>query len=325
MSRPAEDAIATCVLPAAARLGECPVWSPDEARLYWVDIDGRAVHRFDPASGLDEQRPAPGRPASLALTATAGRLLVAVERRLGFLDWDSGAWLDWVVLEPDDATSAGGGEDRAGTGEGAAAEGNRLNDGRCDPAGRFWVGSMFAPSSAGRATGILHRVERDGTAIPVRTGIGVSNGLAFAPDGGTMYFADTHRDVVWAYDYDVDAGEASNERVFLDFGPLPGRPDGACVDEDGCYWIACVFGWAVLRVTPSGQIDRRIAVPVEKPTMPAFGGDDLSTLFITTIGGGGSHAIDPTQADAGGLFAIETGIRGLPEARFEGGPASVAT
>jgi L-arabinonolactonase len=298
---------ATCVLPAAAQLGECPVWSPSEARLYWVDIDGRAVHRYDPRTGLDEQRPAPGRPASLALTATPGRVLVAVERRLGFLDWHSGAWIDWVVLEPDD----GGG--------------NRLNDGRCDPAGRFWVGSMFDPSSAGAATGLLHRVERDGTAVTVRTGIGVSNGLAFAPDGRTMYFADTHRDVVWAYDYDIDTGEASNERVFLDFGPLPGRPDGACVDQDGCYWIACVYGWAVLRVTPGGAIDRQIAVPVEKPTMPAFGGTDLSTLFITTIGGGGSHAIAPTQPDAGGLFAVETGLRGLPEPRFEGGPAPVAT
>jgi len=313
---------ATCVLPAAARLGECPVWSPNEARLYWVDIDGRAVHRYDPSTGLDEQRPAPGRPASLALTATAGRLLVAVERRLGFLDWKTGAWLDWVMLEPDDGGAAGSGADGGRDGPGG---GNRLNDGRCDPAGRFWVGSMFDPSSAGRATGLLHRVERDGTAVTVRSGIGVANGLAFAPDGRTMYFADTHRDVVWAYDYDVDAGEASNERVFLDFGPLPGRPDGACVDQDGCYWIACVYGWAVLRVTPGGTIDRQIAVPVEKPTMPAFGGKDLSTLFITTIGGGGSHAIDPAQPDAGGLFAVETGLSGLPEPRFEGGPAPVAT
>jgi L-arabinonolactonase len=308
MSPSASDGpAATCVLPAAARLGECPVWSASEARLYWVDIDGRAVHRYDPRTGLDEQRPAPGRPASLALTATPGRLLVAVERRLGFLDWDTGAWLDWVVLEPDS-----GGD-------------NRLNDGRCDPAGRFWVGSMFDPSSAGRATGLLHRVERDGTAVTVRTGIGVSNGLAFAPDGRTMYFADTHRDVVWSYDYDVDTGEASNERVFLDFGPLPGRPDGACVDQDGCYWIACVYGWAVLRVTPGGAIDRQIAVPVEKPTMPAFGGNDLSTLFITTIGGGGSHRTDPAQPNAGGLFAVEPGVRGLVEPRFEGGPSPVAT
>ncbi len=315
---------ATCVLPAAAQLGECPVWSSDERRLYWVDIDGRAVHRYDPTTGIDEQRPAPGRPASLALTATTGRLLVAVERRLAFLDWGSGSWLDWVALEPDGGVESGGSGDRDGGGHDPGG-GNRLNDGRCDPAGRFWVGSMWDPSSAGRATGLLHRVGRDGTAVTVKSGIGVANGLAFAPDGRTMYFADTHRDLVWAYDYDLDTGEASNERVFLDFGPLPGRPDGACVDADGCYWIACVYGWAVLRVTPDGAVNRRIPVPVEKPTMPAFGGDDLSTLFITTIGGGGSHRPDPKQPDAGGLFAVETGVRGLPEPRFEGGPASVAT
>ena len=306
MSHPeVDDRTATCVLPARARLGECPTWSPTEARLYWVDIDGRAVHRFDPATGLDERRPAPGRPASLALTNAQERLLVAIEGRLAFLDWRSGAWTDWILLEPDDL-------------------GNRLNDGRCDPAGRFWVGSMSDPATAGGgtrpATGLLHRVEADGTTVSVRSGIGVTNGLAFAPDGRTMYFADTHRDTVWVYDYDVSTGEATNERVFLDFGSLPGRPDGACVDEDGGYWIACVYGWKVLRVTPDGAIDLQIDVPVEKPTMPAFGGPDLSTLFITSIGGGGSHAIDPAQPDAGGLFAVEVGVRGLPEPRFDGGP-----
>jgi L-arabinonolactonase len=272
-----------------------------------VDIDGQAVHRFDPATGRDEQRSAPGRPASLALTDTPERLLVAIEDRLAFLDWASGTWTDWVVLEAADLR-------------------NRLNDGRCDPAGRFWVGSMSDPAIASGAgprpaTGLLHRVEADGTAVTVRSGIGVTNGLAFAPDGRTMYFADTHRDTVWAYDYDVSTGEATNERVFLDFASLPGRPDGACVDEDGCYWIACVYGSAVLRVTPAGTIDRQVAVPVLKPTMPAFGGPDMSTLFITSIGGGGSHAIDPAQPEAGGLFAIDAGVRGLPEPRFAGSPS----
>ena len=125
---------------------------------------------------------------------------------------------------------------------------------------------MFDPAAARKATGLLHCVEPDGAHRTVRSGIGVSNGLAFAPDGRTMYFADTHRDMIWAYDYDVDDGAATNERVFLDFGPLPGRPDGACVDETGCYWIACVTGGMVLRVTPAGAIDRRVRVPVTKPT-----------------------------------------------------------
>jgi sugar lactone lactonase YvrE len=175
---------------------------------------------------------------------------------------------------------------------------------------------MFDPAAAGRFTGMLHRVGPRGEVTTVRREIGIANGLAFSPDGSTMYFADTHRETVWAYDYDVATGDAVNERIFLDFRDLPGRPDGACVDQDGCYWVACVYGWAVIRVTPGGAIDRRIGLPIEKPTMPAFGGPDLSTLFVTSIGEGGSRPSAPGQRDPGGLFAIETGSRGLVEPRF---------
>jgi L-arabinonolactonase len=299
--RAVTELAAICVLPARAMLGESPVWSEREGRLYWIDIDGRLVHRSDPVSGLEETRTAPGRPGSLALTADEGRILVAIEERIAFLDWADDRWEDWVALEP-------------------AGSGNRLNDGRTDPAGRFWVGSMFDPTSAEKATGMLHRVEVDGSSTVTRDGIGVSNGLAFSPDGRTMYWADTKRDTVWAYDYDVDAGEATGERVFLDFSDLPGRPDGACTDADGCYWIACVYGSAVLRVTPDGVLDGRVNLPVPKPTMPTFGGPDLSTLYITTIGGGGSHAVDPAYPEAGGVFAVETGVRGFPQPAFAGGP-----
>jgi sugar lactone lactonase YvrE len=176
---------------------------------------------------------------------------------------------------------------------------------------------MYEQSSAGRTTGSLYRVAADGTSTRTRTDIGVPNGLAFSPDGRTMYWADTHRDMVWAYDYDVDDGVPSRERPFLDFRDLPGRPDGACVDEAGGYWIACVYGSAVLRATPEGRVDRIIAVPVAKPTMPAFGGPERSTLYVTSIGGGGSHPIDPDPA-AGGVFAIDTDQRGLPEWTFAG-------
>jgi sugar lactone lactonase YvrE len=302
--RSSAERLAAPVSSVRAQLGECPLWSPTDGRLYWIDIDGRAVHRHDPTSGLDETRSAPGRPGSIALTTAPGRLLVAIEGRIAFFDWSTGAWQDWIDLEPEDT-------------------GNRMNDGRCDRAGRFWVGSMLADTDAGRSTGILHRVEPDGGTMAVRSGIGIPNGLAFAPDGRTMYFADTHRDLVWAYDYDPATGEPTNERVFLDFETLPGRPDGATVDEAGCYWIACVYGSVVLRVTPAGRVDRRVPVPVPKPTMAAFGGDDLSTLFVTTIGGGGTHEVDPTLPDAGALLAIDVGVRGLPEPAFAGGPPAM--
>jgi len=295
------DATAALVLPARAQLGECPLWSVGEGRLYWEDIDGRAVHRFDPSTGLDESRELPGRPGSMALTPTLGRLMVAMEGRLGFLDFDDGTWVDWIELEAEDRR-------------------NRMNDGRTDPAGRFWVGTMFDPAGEERASGSLYRVEPGGTSVVMRTDIGVPNGLAFSPDGRTMYWADTHRDTVWAYDYDIETGSPTNERVFLDFASLPGRPDGACVDAEGGYWIACVYGSAVLRVTPDGAVDRQIVVPTLKPTMPAFGGPDLSTLFVTSIGGGGSHKRDPHDPEAGGLYAVELDVRGLPDPVFAGGP-----
>jgi sugar lactone lactonase YvrE len=286
-----------CVLTAGASLGECPVWSSEEKVLYWVDIDGRAVHAFDPATGVDRSWPLDGRPGAIALTDDISVLLVAVENELGWLSLESGEVTQWQVLE----------ESRPGV---------RLNDGRCDPAGRFWVGGMFVPTSARRFEAWLHRIEHDGSSVTTRGKVGVSNGLAFSPDGTVMYWADTLHETVWAYDYDVSTGEQHNERVFLDFAPLPGRPDGACIDETGCYWIACVGGSALLRITPQGVVDRNIPVPVPRPTMPAFGGADLDTLFVTTIGrrpgdaGGSGHP--------GGIYAFEPGVRGLKEPRFGG-------
>jgi L-arabinonolactonase len=288
-----------CVLDAGAALGECPVWDGRGKCLFWIDIDSRAVHRFDPSSGTNDTRLLPARPGSFALTDDPDRLLVAVEHQLVDLTWSTGDVVERSVLEPE-------------------GPGKRLNDGRCDPAGRFWVGSMGDPPTDGRDAGRLHRVEPDGTAEVVRTGIGVSNALAFSPDGSVMYWADTTRETVWAYDYDIATGVPSNERVFLDFANLPGKPDGACVDETGCFWVACVYGWSLLRATPDGDVDRIIDLPVEKPTMPAFGGAELGTLFVTSIRTGGSYPSAPGQPLAGGVFALTPGVKGLPEPRFQG-------
>jgi sugar lactone lactonase YvrE len=276
-------------------LGESPVWSGEEGVLYWVDIDGRAVHAFDPESGANRQWALDVRPSAIALTADYGRLLLSAENQMTWLDLDSGELTPWVTLE-------------------LPQPGVRLNDGRCDPAGRFWVGGMFDPTSARRFDAYLHRVEPDGSFETVRDQVGCANGLAFSPDGSVMYWADTLHETVWAYDYDVATGERRNERVFLDFAPLPGRPDGACVDESGCYWIAGVGGFAVIRVTPDGRVDRTVELPVRRPTMPAFGGSGLDTVFVTSI-----QARDP-EADGpgehGGIYAFRPGVRGLPEPRF---------
>ncbi len=290
---------------AGALLGECPLWSPEEEVLYWVDIDGRQVHRYDPAAGVDEARETPGRPGSLVRTARAGLLLIASENETVWFDWETGAADPWTALEP------------PGTG-------NRMNDGRTDPAGRFWVGSMYEYADEGRYTGMLHRIEADGASAVFRRGIGVSNGLAFDPERRRMYFADSLRGAVRRYDYDPETGEARNEAPFVDFADFPGlagRPDGACVDVEGCYWTAAVRGWAVARFTPDGRLDRHIEVPVMKPSMTAFGGTDLATLYVTSIGGGGSHPAPDGQPHAGDLFAIDPGVTGLPDAPFAGLPS----
>ncbi len=289
-----------------AELGESPVWNGAEQVLYWVDIEGRAVHRYDPSSGETASTSMPGRPGSLAMTGTAGRLLVAMEHQLVWLDVESGTTEPWIDLE------------ESGTG-------NRLNDGRTDPAGRFVVGSMFADTAAGRTTGRLYQVEADGATSVVRDGVGISNGLAFDPLHGRAYFADTPTERIIVWDHDVATGQRSNERLFVDYSALPGLPDGGCVDADGCYWSASVYGSAVIRVTPDGRIDRRIDVPAEKPSMPAFGGPDLTTLFVTTIGVGGTlEAEAPANVDgvpAGSLLAIDAGVQGIPEPAF-GGPTT---
>jgi len=280
---------------AGAELGECPLWNPDQELLYWVDIDGCAVHALDPTHDVDVMWDLPARPGAIALTSEPSRLLVAMENELGWLSLVSGEYHSWVTLE----------EEQPGV---------RLNDGRCDPMGRLWVGGMFVPTSAMRFEGQLHRVESSGAFETVRRGVGCANGLAFAPDGAVMYWADTLHETIWAYDYDVTTGEQRNERVFLDFGPLPGRPDGACVDETGCYWIACVGGSAVARITPNGDLDRLVAMPVRRPTMPAFGGPDLGTLYVTSIG----RRDRDEPGDPGAIFAFDPGVCGLVEPRFAG-------
>ncbi len=210
-------------------------------------------------------------------------------------------WRDWIALEPE-------------------GFGNRLNDGRCDPAGRFWVGSMFDPASARNATGMLHRIEPDGTAVTVRSGIGVANGLAFAPDGRTMYFADTpRRRSGRTTTTSIRARPATSGSSSIS-SRCPAARTGQRVDEAGCYWIACRHG----RHGPPGDAGRghRSAGPHARRRSRRWSRSaarGCSTLYITTIGGGGSHAVDPSQPDAGGLFAVEPGVSGLVEPRFGGG------
>jgi sugar lactone lactonase YvrE len=193
----------------------------------------------------------------------------------------------------------------------------RLNDGRCDRQGRFWAGSMVLNMGLNAPEGRLYRygAGQSGVVEAQLDGFIVPNGLGFSPDGKTMYLSDSHPDVqlIWAFDYDTDTGTPSNRRVFVDMNHFPGRPDGAAVDAEGCYWICANDAGLVHRFTPDGRLDYSLPVPVKKPTMCAFGGSGMDTLFVASIRPGDDH--DP-QSLAGGVFALKPGVKGLPEPLF---------
>ncbi len=193
----------------------------------------------------------------------------------------------------------------------------RLNDGRCDRQGRFWGGSMVLDMGANAVEGKLYRYSagQRGPLGAQLDGFIVPNGLGFSPDGKTMYLSDSHPQVqqIWAFDYDTDSGTPSNRQLFVDMKPLPGRPDGAAVDAEGCYWICANDAGLIHRFTPDGRLDRSLTVPVKKPSMCAFGGSRLDTLFVTSIRPGDDQ--DP-QSLAGGVFALDPGVKGLAEPQF---------
>ncbi len=278
----------------ADRLGECPLWDERERMLWWVDSRWPALKRFDPATGAVMMQVLPEVVGSIAFREQGG-LLAATKSGLHVLDGSGGA------LEP-----------RANP-EAHLPE-NRFNDGRCDRAGRFWAGTMC--DARRDPTGSLYRFDADFECTRLRNAIIIPNGLAFSPDNRTMYFADTNRHTIWAWDYDLASGAATHERVFADTGE--GRPDGSCVDADGGLWNAQYGGGRLVRYTPTGKVDRVVEVPVANPTCCAFGGDDLGTLYVTTA----TQRLSPEelahQPLAGSLLALRPGVKGLPEGRFAG-------
>lgn len=285
-----------------AALGECPVWVDAEQALYWEDIDGKQIHRYDPATDTTTSRLLNGRPGSFATTATPGRLIVGLETDAIWLDWASGQTEHFVSIED-------------------GARGNRLNDGRCDHSGRYVVGTMWPEAEEGKSAGSLYAIEPSGSVTTLETEVGIPNGLVFDNERSLMYWADTFQATIWVWDYDVGSGERTNKRVFFDYGEhddAHGLPDGGCLDAEGFYWSASVHGWAVTRIAPDGSVDRIVDVPLAMPTMPAFGGRDLSTLYVTSIDGG---LVDPERSagvPAGALIALDVGVAGVPEPSFAG-------
>ncbi|MBL8588271.1 MAG: SMP-30/gluconolactonase/LRE family protein [Methylobacteriaceae bacterium] len=272
-------------------LGECPVWHAAQKSLYWVDIRAPAVRRLDVAADRVESRTMPGLIGAIALT-DGPDLLVALGNRIALLDFESGrlTTLAEIADMPD---------------------GHRFNDGRCDPQGRFWIGTMHNVTRA--AEGKLYRLDPSGPA-PVLDGVCIPNSLAWSPDGETLYFADSLQHRIDAYPFDAVRGTVGARRVFAET-VRPSFPDGSAVDAEGHLWNAEFFGSRVVRYAPDGRVDRVIPMPVDRPTCCAFGGEELRTLFVTTTCQNLTEAERAAQPLAGALLAVEVDVPGLPEPR----------
>jgi len=298
MSSPDRDdgTVPRCVFDARASLGECPVWSVAEQVLYWVDINAPSLNRFDPATGENRVMPMPSSIGSFALRQDGG-FVVALRDGLHLARAD-GTLERRVAAAPYDPAH------------------HRFNDGRCDPQGRFFVGTMNERRDG--PTGALYRLDPDFRLTEIFGGVSTSNGLAWSPFGGTMYHADTPTQTIRAFDYDTVLGLPAEPRVFKRFEAPGDRPDGAAVDQDGCYWTALYRGGRVVRLSPEGDVLEEIALPAMCPTMCAFGGRDLTTIYVTS-------ARQQRDADelarlplSGGIFAFRAPVPGLPEPAFVG-------
>ena len=285
-----------CVLDVKASLGECPLWSADEQALYWVDINAPSLNRFDPATGINAAWPMPQSIGCVALREGGG--LVAALR--------DGFWL----IEPD------GTLDRRIASAPYDPEHHRFNDGRADRRGRLWAGSMNERRDQSSAA--LYCLDPDSTLTSMVAHVMISNGLAFSPDSRTLYHADTPTRTITAWDFDLASGAIANRRVFARFSDENDFPDGAAVDSEGCYWSAFYRGGKVVRFSPRGERLAEYPLPARCPTMCAFGGPDLKTLYVTSARQRRDAEELARLPLSGGIFAMRCDVAGLPEPRFAG-------
>lgn len=290
-----DPAMVQLLLDARALLGESPVWHAHEARLYWVDIEGRKIHRTDPATGIDEVMELAEQVGCIAPRAEGG-LVAALENGCALID-------DWGTAPRP-----------FGPAVLADKPHQRFNDGRVDAAGRLWVGSLTSDKPKRDAT--LYRLDPDGTLTEIFGGLMTSNGAAFSPDGHIFYHADTPTHCIHAYDVDPATGALGGKRLFHRFAEGQGRPDGAAVDAEGCYWSALWDGWRVVRLSPAGELLHTVELPVQRPTMIAFGGADLKTAFVTSAGKNLTDAEREAQPHAGGVFTFAVEVPGLVQEMF---------
>jgi sugar lactone lactonase YvrE len=285
----------TCILDAQAGLGESPVWSAAEQALYWVDIIAPCLHRLDPATGTRHSWPMPSTIGCAAL-ADDGGLLVAL--RGGVHHFNPRTQHLRFIADPEGPTP-----------------GNRYNDGKIAPCGRFFLGTMDE-ATLSRPTGALYRLDADGRATRVLDGLIVSNGLAWSADGRTMFHSDSKAQKLMRHDYDPATGTISNPRLIATPGEADGRPDGGATDQAGLYWSAGISAGVLNAYTAEGARVQHIKLPCAAPTMPCFGGPDLKTLYITSA----RHHVAPSRLEAtplsGGIFALRLDAPGVPIPAF---------
>jgi len=294
-----------------AYLAESPIWDSATQTLLWVDIMAGDVHRFDPATGSDTVTQV-NVPVGAVAQRRGGGLILAADTGFATLDEGDPSSLTWLW---DDGL------------------GDRMNDGKCDPAGRFLGGTLSYARDPGACA--LYRLDpggstrAEGSTSPggstspevstVLDGVTLSNGLGWSPDGTLMYFADTALGRVDVLRYDQDTGAVGDRRVFVDCAGLPGHPDGLTVDSDGAVWVAMAAGAAVRRFTPDGTPDQVIELPVQLVTSVTFGGPGLGDLYVTTAREHLTEADLAAQPLAGSVFLVTgTGVTGLPANLYAG-------
>lgn len=282
-------------LKTRANLGECPRWDDQENYLYWIDINAFQLHRFDPRTGKDEYLQFDEEIGCFSLRQKGGFLLAM---RTGFYTIDGWNTERSFIADPE-----------------VGMEKNRFNDGRADAAGRMFAGSVYPPKDYRGAS--IYSLTPGGEVRKWVSELLTANGIAFSPNSRKFYYADTPSHAIQQCDYDIETGVVSNCRVFHQFPLGNGRPDGASVDSEGCYWTALYEGGRVVRLSPAGEILEEIPVPARCPTMVAFGGEDLRTLYITSVGARPEEELQQ-YPDSGSLFSVRVDVPGLPEQRFGG-------
>ncbi len=289
------------IVDAKAELGEGPCWDFNRHILYWVDINRHLVHIYDPKTSVDRTIDL-GQEVGCVVPRKAGGLLCGLKNGIGSLDTESGDCR--ILLDPE-----------------SHLPGNRFNDGKCDPVGRFWAGTMTPRVGKEKRNpqGSLYCLYPNLTIHTMVSGVTISNGLAWSPDRRLMYYIDTGLPVVCAFDYNEETADITNRRTVIEIDSSTGNPDGMTIDEEGMLWVAHFGGGRVTRWDPKvGRLIQTIEVPAPRVTSCAFGGYNLDELFITTARSGMTDDELKSFPEAGGLFQINPGVRGTPTVEFNG-------